>query len=766
MTMLTQPSARQRKSERLSFCRTAAALGALSFLGTAAGCLNRPIEPVEPRTTTTVREKLTQGNVDKIDLLLAIDSSGSMADKQQILAEAVPDLVQGLVNPRCLDNSGQVLAQPAGPLEKCPDGSRREFPPVLDVHVGIISSSLGGYGGFWCNENAPGGETSNDRAHLLARTSPLAAGSVPTYLDAGFLAWDPAQKLDPPGEKNIGDIQGQSGLIPTLKNMVEGVGQVGCGFEAQLESWYRFLVDPEPYLSIQIEGGVGKATEIDKVLLDQRASFLRPDSLLAILMLSDENDCSMNAETLAHWITSDKPLSRMRSECSTDPADRCCAPCNQAPAECAPDATCQIPMDVPDVTRLRCFDQKRRYGYDFLHPIDRYVTGLTAATVPDRAGNLVPNPIFSNLNPAAGSTEIRNRSLVFLGSIVGVPWQDIARDPTDLTKGFKNWQQMQQRDTQGRTGWDIVLGDPENGIAPADPFMQESVAPRSGTNPITGDSIQPPGPVHNAINGTERAADQDLQFACIFPLPQSRICAPGDSSCDCSDPDPNNPNPLCKPDGTGQSTNEQTHAKAYPSLRELNVLRDLGPQGIVASVCAAQSSDKSRQDYGYRPAIGALVDQLKDAIGIQCLPRSLEVSDEVETKGQVSCLVIQARNSKGGVCCDPAAARQPVSTTHAAALGWIVEDPISQHANWDCFCEIPQLAGDELTACQADTNRIPMLNGEEVNGWCYVDATTTPQTGNEELVARCADTEKRMIRFAGKGEVQPDATMFIMCSGE
>jgi hypothetical protein len=28
--------------------------------------------------------------------------------------------------------------------------------------------------------------------------------------------------------------------------MVVGAGQIGCGYEAQLESWYRFLVDPTP----------------------------------------------------------------------------------------------------------------------------------------------------------------------------------------------------------------------------------------------------------------------------------------------------------------------------------------------------------------------------------------------------------------------------------------------------------------------------------------------------------------------------------------
>ena len=69
-----------------------------------------------------------------IDLLLSIDNSRSMADKQQILALAVPDLVKGLVNPGCVDpNTGEITSTPPGPLDKCPDGTQREFDPVLDI---------------------------------------------------------------------------------------------------------------------------------------------------------------------------------------------------------------------------------------------------------------------------------------------------------------------------------------------------------------------------------------------------------------------------------------------------------------------------------------------------------------------------------------------------------------------------------------------------------------------------------------------------------
>ena len=51
-------------------------------------------------------------------------------------------------------------------------------------------------------------------------------------------------------------------------------------------------------------------------------------------------------------------------------------------------------------------------------------------------------------------------------------------------------------------------------------------------------------------------------------------------------------------------------AKAYPALRQLRVLHDLGAQGVVASICAAQENDPSQLDYGYRPAIRAFVERV------------------------------------------------------------------------------------------------------------------------------------------------------------
>ena len=128
--------------------------------GLGGGCLTRPIEPIDPVTTSTTVEQLTQSGVDQIDLLFVVDNSSSMADKQQIMALAVPDLIGGLLNPPCISPpvTGKPVTttqQPSGPLAKCPSGSAREFPAVLDVHVGMITSSLGTFGADGCLDTLP-----------------------------------------------------------------------------------------------------------------------------------------------------------------------------------------------------------------------------------------------------------------------------------------------------------------------------------------------------------------------------------------------------------------------------------------------------------------------------------------------------------------------------------------------------------------------------------------------------------------------------------
>jgi hypothetical protein len=575
-------------------------------------------------TTTSSSISLTAAlPFDKIDLLLVVDNTRAMTEKQQILADALLELTQTLANPPCLDASGASVAdQPSGPFDSCPTASTRKLPPVLDIHVGVVSSSIGGHGSDACKgpdtTSCSGGVTNtsiDDHGRLVTRVDPCGTAVVPTYANRGFLAWDPGQQDDPPGETDLAD------LIANAQALTLGTGDLGCAYPSQLESWYRFLVAPDPYESLAVSNGQVVASGVDAVLMAQRQDFLRPDSLLAILMLSDADDCSVVESGTSYLATqlqdpngSTTPyhLPRARAECAIDTGDPCCLPCTEDAGACPVDPACVTSPTLDaasDGYGLRCWNQKQRFGADFLYPVSRYVQGLTSSTVPNREGEMVLNPIFSAVG-GSGDAGVRDASLVVLAGVVGVPWQDVARDATDLGQGFKTSAEL--AGDGGPSAWAVILGDPDAGVLPLDPHMIASTFPRTGVDPVTGTALAPAsaGAGADPISGHEytQATPNDLQYACTFALRTALDCSvPGVPACDCADPQ--NDDPLCAPDPSksGQRT-LQVGAKAYPALRQLQVLHGLGAQGVVASICPAQDSDATRLDYGYHPAIRALVD--------------------------------------------------------------------------------------------------------------------------------------------------------------
>jgi hypothetical protein len=759
----------------------------------SVGCLTRPVGKQPPTTKVNFTSTVSQQQVDKVDLLFMIDNSASMGDKQTILADAVPTLLTGLLQPKCVDpNGAQVGGKTADPNGNkgnhfnCPTGSEPEFNPVTDMHIGIISSSLGSFGGDVCGDAG----RLNDKGHLLnivkgGATSSAVADSAPS----NFLSWFPSNEENKDGKRHPAPptpaITDLTKLSADFKDLVTGVDQNGCGLEAQLESFYRFLIQPDPWVKVSLDGknqaDLGAPNDIDVELLKQRADFLREDSLVAIIELTDEDDSSSDPLSVGGqgwaFMANQFPGSTVfRADGKTTTAPRGTSICAQNPAadgkdgkvpctSCGFAATCGPPPPAKgsaeceliradpecqknggyygpkeDQLNVRFHRMKERYGIDPQYPIKRYIDGLTKFRVPDRGAehttkfrvandpnsgrDISPyigtakctNPLFAKGLPREAGQEIctlqrstRGPELIFFAVVGGVPNNLLHFDPLDSDKS-----RIVNED------WNHILGrDPANfNYEGIDPHMIQSVAPRDGVPPSSdtrGDNGDPNDPV-----GRDWKTDaDDLQYACTFTLPTARKCLASEASCDCAGT--KNP-PLC-----GPASGDQVKAKAYPTTREFMVVRALGDQGVIASLCpitlavkgttpAEQAADKAANPiYGYNPAVKSIIDRLKNALTTQCLPQKLTKSTEAADKDQVPCLVL-AQLSELTDKCDG----QDLTTPAPEILAKFLEqkkaesgDPKDGGIDLSKFpvCVLKQLVVAAGETCKDDGSK----------GWCYVE---------------------------------------------
>jgi len=570
------------------------------------------------------------GGPRPLDLLFVVDNSISMADKQALLGQ-VANVLDRFVRPVCVDASGNQFPPPA-PDADCAAGQRRQFPPVEDVHLGVISTSIGdGGANVACPE--PGFprfvEDRIDRAHLLGTLPRAAEVGV---ADTGFVSW------------RAGDDEARA--TATFANLITAAGDNGCGWEMPLEAGYRFLVDPFPparLARVLCPGSTGAGLNcvqpavdaedrilVDAPLLAQREAFLRPNSRVAIVMLTDENDCSLavgGQSWVVFAIDDARPMFRGSSVCAENPNDPCCYTCPLGPPDgCAADPICaasplglslenRLPADR-DGQNLRCFHQKQRFGMDFLYPIARYVNALTQPDLcldsPDLSvegcAQTIENPLFS-----------RGRSPedVFVAGIVGVPSQLLeARADAPGRPAIANGFRYKLASELSNEDWLAMVGDGSASppVLPTSPFMIESETPRAGVelgNVVNGREYS----TIETVNGTSATPD-DLEYACIVPLPEPRDCSaldPATQACDCYEGSTDRA--LCEEQpGQSPAGTLQYWGKAYPGTRQLELLRGLGEQGVVGSICATNTSDAERADFSYRPSIAALVDSMEASL--------------------------------------------------------------------------------------------------------------------------------------------------------
>jgi len=834
--------------EREVTMNTVKRAGRLLFVGSVAmgisvalaGCLARPVAMQEPTTKVNFSTTLPQQAVDKIDLLLAIDNSASMADKQQILAEAVPDLLLRLLRPRCIDTEGNIINDDKGtprradptkstPKEQCEGFGEPEFKPIADIHIGVVSSSLGSMGGDVCPEAGK-----DDHARLIGRVPPgPTEAALSKSGDGGYLAWFPdvasnKGKVAPPVP--IGD---EATLRSAFQALVKGAGQKGCGFEAQLESVYQFLVQPDPWDEVIVDESTKHASlrGYNEQLLQQRKDFLRPDSLVAIVMLTDEDDSSADPLSLGGvgwgFMANAFPGSRTprpgihnepnttaprgTSACDEDPSSKECTSCAFArDPKCDSDPACARIKKDPNCTdafagdygpkdeplNVRFHRMKQRYGIDPQYPIKRYADGLQQARVPNRenehnaAGGYVgtatcTNPLFAKNLPGSTAEAIkagraslgakrgdgktlsdadlakaglcnlergpRSPDLVYFAVVGGAPNELLFDD------AYTNVPRPKAKiDFVKLTGTDPLTHD----LRGLDPHMVQSVDPRPGLPPPPAD----PGAIDNGNDPAhgrewdtsktgEAGQKADLQFACTFPLDTSRECGTGQAGNDCDCKGGSLP-PLCS--GTGTT---QVRAKAYPTIRQFSVVRQLGTQGIAASLCPLTNAQGKlfpveSDFYGYRPAVASIFERLKNSLTTQCLPQALTRDEQ----GEVPCSVLETLPTAGPQsACNNAAkglsepkpqVLEKFLEARERTLGKPAADALKKYP----VCEVRQLVKKAGETCAADA----------VPGWCYITgkaAGTCPQAikfsqaGNPEVGAK---TDLTCIQQYGAGTAAGD----------
>jgi hypothetical protein len=213
---------------------------------TLVACLNRKVASREPNIQTNIVETINQARINKVDLLFVIDNSGSMRQEQKLLKQQIRIMVEELISP--------TVQGPHTPL------------PVEDLHLGIVSTDLG----VFCKDED--GNLLGDNGEL--QNSCTASGGEVLFqaadCEGDSCPWFVHSEEYPDDDQNNAPIWEDFGCVAEL-------GTNGCGIEQPLEAARRAL-DPAGH------GAPG----------GPNGGFLRSDSLLAIVFVTDEDDCSTN----------------------------------------------------------------------------------------------------------------------------------------------------------------------------------------------------------------------------------------------------------------------------------------------------------------------------------------------------------------------------------------------------------------------------------------------------------------------------------------
>jgi hypothetical protein len=250
-----------RKVAQLLAVRSGTLVAGLAMLSTS--CLASPSGPTVSTRASALSGDASGGS-GNLDLLFMIDNSSSMIEMQHKLGAEIPAFITAL------------QALPSG---------------LPSIHIAVVSSDLG----------APGDSTSSIMCTLdgdqgiFQRGASTGVNNTPINGDAGGADAGGGGVIGCPGlnagqtfVSNVDGVANYTGDLSTLVGCMTALGDKGCGFEHQLGSIARAL------------GADGTPAPA------QNAGFLRPDADLAIVVLSNEDDCSAPASTDLYSLNGDQ----------------------------------------------------------------------------------------------------------------------------------------------------------------------------------------------------------------------------------------------------------------------------------------------------------------------------------------------------------------------------------------------------------------------------------------------------------------------------
>ncbi len=256
------------ESALLSFARMARqqrSLGILvptiSLLALLAGCNQHPLKPVELEKGQVDTTSIDLAINKNVDILFVIDNSGSMGEEQANLAANFGAIIERLEEPAVAANYriGVTTTDNGNPW--CPAGTTTPEGGKL-----VMSSCKDRLGDFVFGDTVDVQDLAcNDICQLDAAQLEVQPTTTDVDAEAKPRPW-------------LESIEGRTNL-PAGTAMADAFkcfgpqGVNGCGFESQLESMYLSLARAAD----ENEASYG---------------FLRDDALLAVIHVTDEEDCS------------------------------------------------------------------------------------------------------------------------------------------------------------------------------------------------------------------------------------------------------------------------------------------------------------------------------------------------------------------------------------------------------------------------------------------------------------------------------------------